>query len=224
MIGITNAVSSIIGRITANYPVGSTCTCSNGTTTYTAPDTSGIATFNLREIGEWVVTCTDGSQTFSANVSITDWWQSKTVTLNSKLIFNGTVLATFSMIGGSLQSGSNYAVLDSLGNHSSLAYVKIDLTSYNTIVLKVSNGNTSFNSNWVPSIGVTEDVPTIDDASTHIDTYLLLNKISSGAVNFDATEITADVSNLSGEYYVFVAISGNTNYSGILNIIDFYIE
>ena len=67
--------------ITVTYPSGSTCTCSDGTTTLTAADTSGSYTFTVPNAGTWTVTCTDGSNTATESVSITKDGQSNTVSL-----------------------------------------------------------------------------------------------------------------------------------------------
>lgn len=47
-------------RIVVDYPVGSTCTCTKGRVTLTAPDTSGHYAFVLPEEGEWTIKITDG--------------------------------------------------------------------------------------------------------------------------------------------------------------------
>lgn len=57
--------------INISYPYGSTCTCSNGTTTYTAPDTSGLWVCNIPCVGTWTLECTDGDLTKTETVDIT---------------------------------------------------------------------------------------------------------------------------------------------------------
>ena len=59
--------------IQTKYPVGSTCTCSKGDKTFTAPDTSGQYDFVVDSAGEWTVSCTDGgTNKKSIVVNITD--------------------------------------------------------------------------------------------------------------------------------------------------------
>ena len=72
--------------IAVAYPEGSTCTCSNGTKTLKARDTSGKALFNVT-VGEWTVSCTDGSKTESETVSITAEGQVKAVELSYVKIY-----------------------------------------------------------------------------------------------------------------------------------------
>ena len=49
--------------IAVTYPSGSTCTCSNGTTTLTAPNTTGSYTFTVPSAGTWTVKSTNGTDT-----------------------------------------------------------------------------------------------------------------------------------------------------------------
>lgn len=57
--------------INITYPVGSTCTCTDGNTTYTAPDTSGTWSCTIPSADTWTLYCTDGSQTKELPVNIT---------------------------------------------------------------------------------------------------------------------------------------------------------
>ena len=69
---------AIIG---VTYPEGSVCTCSNGTLTLTAKDTTGKALFVIPSAGTWTVTAVSGSKSTSKTVSITAEGQVETVTL-----------------------------------------------------------------------------------------------------------------------------------------------
>ena len=87
MVGKTNVGSSgkLFAVIAVTYPEGSICTCSDGTKTMKAKDTSGKALFNVT-VGKWTVTATDGDKTKSVKVSITQEGQSKSVTLRYELV------------------------------------------------------------------------------------------------------------------------------------------
>ena len=79
---------AIIG---VTYPSGSTCTCTNGTRTLTAKDTTGKALFVIPAAGTWTVKAVSGSKTASKAVSITAEGQVETVKLAYALIlFDGT--------------------------------------------------------------------------------------------------------------------------------------
>lgn len=67
--------------INVTYPAGSTCTCSDGTTTLTAPNTSGSWTCIVYNAGTWTATATDGDKSKSADVVITTDGQTESVTL-----------------------------------------------------------------------------------------------------------------------------------------------
>lgn len=77
--------------ITVTYPAGSTCTCTNGSTVLTAPDTSGSYTFTVPNTGTWTVSCTDGTQTASKTVTVSAEGEAMSVKLAYELLlfFNG---------------------------------------------------------------------------------------------------------------------------------------
>lgn len=79
--------------IGVTYPSGSVCTCTNGTLTLTAKDTSGKALFVIPSAGTWTVTAVSGSKSTSKAVSITAEGQVETVTLMFELLLfnNGLV-------------------------------------------------------------------------------------------------------------------------------------
>lgn len=56
--------------IAVTYPAGSTCTCTNGFTTLTAPDTSGSCTFIVTGRGTWTVACADGTNSATQDIFI----------------------------------------------------------------------------------------------------------------------------------------------------------
>ena len=77
--------------IGVTYPSGSVCTCTNGTRTMTAKDTTGKALFVIPSAGTWTVKAVKGSQSASKAVKITADGQSATVVLAYDLIlFDGT--------------------------------------------------------------------------------------------------------------------------------------
>lgn len=56
--------------VSITYPAGSVCTVSNGSKTYTAPDTNGAWYCILNYPGTWIISCSDGFDTSSTAVSI----------------------------------------------------------------------------------------------------------------------------------------------------------
>lgn len=71
--------------ITATYPEGSACTCTKGDIVFNAPDTSGSVVFTVPEVGDWVVACTDGTDTADQTITITEDGQSESVNLGYQL-------------------------------------------------------------------------------------------------------------------------------------------
>lgn len=61
--------------IDVRYPVGSVCTCEKDGVIFTAPDTSGEASFNVPESGRWAIKITNGKDSVSRAVEITKRWQ-----------------------------------------------------------------------------------------------------------------------------------------------------
>lgn len=74
-------------HITVTYPKGATCTCSNGDTVYTAPNTNGSYTFYVPRTGTWTVS---GTACISKYVEVTADGQDFSITLN---YWNGQLFA-----------------------------------------------------------------------------------------------------------------------------------
>ena len=85
--GLASKPYAVIG---VTYPSGSTCTCTNGSKTLTAKDTTGKALFIIPSAGTWTVKAVKGSKSTSKTVSITAEGQVETVTLMFEtLLFDG---------------------------------------------------------------------------------------------------------------------------------------
>lgn len=76
------AIPLFAATINITYPAGSTCTCSDGTTTLSAPDTSGTWACIVPNAGTWTVTSTSGTETDSKAATITTDGQSVSVALS----------------------------------------------------------------------------------------------------------------------------------------------
>lgn len=92
--------------IGVTYPSGSTCTCTNGSKTLTANDTTGKALFVIPSSGTWTVKAVKGSKSTSKTVSITTEGQVKTVTLSYELVlFNNGVVSGYAWDSSNFDSG-----------------------------------------------------------------------------------------------------------------------
>lgn len=79
MIGRTNAggggLANAYAVIAATYPAGAACTCTNGTKTLKAKDTSGSWLFMIPQAGTWTVSYSADGKSDSRAIEITDYGQ-----------------------------------------------------------------------------------------------------------------------------------------------------
>lgn len=94
--GASGGGGEAYAAISVTYPAGSICTCSNGSKTLKATDTSGSFLFLVPEGGEWTVSITDGTKQVSKTVSITEKYQSATVNLINVYIFDNGIVNPYS--------------------------------------------------------------------------------------------------------------------------------
>lgn len=187
---------AIIG---VTYPSGSTCTCTNGTRTLTAKDTTGKALFVIPAAGTWTVKCVKGSQSASKAVKITAEGQVATVTLTYDYIIfsNATGLNPIYSDGGGgapveigTDSSGKKTLTFTADGYSRMSYLKpaIDLTNYATLKISgYADGSDAYLAFW-------SKIPQEYDPS--IVAKVVLSNGSSPA------SYTIDVSKLSGSYYL----------------------
>lgn len=98
--------------IGVTYPSGSTCTCTNGSKTLTAKDTSGKAIFVIPSAGTWTVTAVSSSKSTSKTVSITAEGQVETVTLTYEtILWEAGSDQNTSLTGGFAANDTNYVTI-----------------------------------------------------------------------------------------------------------------
>lgn len=175
--------------INITYPAGSTCTCSDGTTTLSAPDTSGTWACIVPNAGTWTVTSTSGKETDSKSVTITTDGQSTSVEL-SYALFLFKPNAPSDIIAGEWEMPANSTVtakaeltVKSVNNFNGNRIIsartkgQIDLTEYSTLqaTCKASGGS-----------------------DTKLEVYSGSSVVASTAIGTDLTTVTVDISALSG--------------------------
>lgn len=192
--------------IIVTYPAGSTCTASDGTTTLTAPDTSGSWVCKVPSAGTWTVSCTDGTDTASAAVSITTEGQRESVTLMYALWLYDLGNTFDAVTGGytkvydtSGSSGSFILGTDAItvkgGSRDSAASCgcstvnAVDLTNISTLHIRVRSGKAGY-SGYYAYFGVAQ--------AAGYASLTSITRISSTG------EHTVDVSGLTGLWYVKV--------------------
>lgn len=183
------AIPLFAATINITYPAGSTCTCSDGTTTLSAPDTSGTWACIVPNAGTWTVTSTSGAETDSKAVTITTDGQSTSVELSYALFLfkpnapSDIIAGEWEMPGNSTVTAEAELVVKSVnnynGNRSISARTKgqIDLTEYSTLqaTCKASGGS-----------------------DTKLEVYSGSSVVASTAIGTDLTTVTVDISALSG--------------------------
>ena len=190
---VTTDYSTVIAffaaTINITYPAGSTCTCSDGTTTLSAPDTSGTWACIVPNTGTWTVTSTSGTETDSKSVTITTDGQSISVELSYALFLfkpnapSDIIAGEWEMPGNSTVTAEAELAVNSVNNFNSNRAIsartkgQIDLTEYSTLqaTCKASGGS-----------------------DTKLEVYSGSSVVASTAIGTDLTTVTVDISALSG--------------------------
>lgn len=209
--------------IIVTYPAGSTCTATDGTTTLTAPDTSGSWVCKVPNAGTWVITSTNGTYTKTANVVISTEGQRETVTIVYRMyiVQGGIAKVTLTPTGGTVTEYSGY--LKWAGNIIGLLKAQADLTDYIKMVLVLSGG-LSWCGGQTPGVGTSASNPSINSSNgvvTPTNDFELLNSVA-GPISAGQWEV--NISSLSGTQYLWLSMSywsGNIPY---IDVIDWYLE
>lgn len=207
--------------IAVTYPEGSICTCTNGTKTLKAKDTSGKALFNIPSAGTWTVTVRteDGSSTANKTVVITEAGQLETVYISYGLwLFKDG--KQYTDLTGGWEDGTGYVYE---------ANTKTPV-NYNTSININSNTNTDAIAKTVNKIDLTDIasikfILTESDSSNNNKKLLAIMSNDSGSI---ATEniasidcgsasvgsvISLDVSGITGKHYVLFATTNERAFS-----------
>ena len=219
------AIPLFAATINITYPAGSTCTCSDGTTTLAAPDTSGTWACIVPNAGTWTAAATDGVENTSESVSITTDGQTVAVELSYYTYLFKPNTDTTNVTGG-WQLNSNGS-LDSAGdqlvatftnayNHGFAFNVatinKIDFTEFTTLVAtcKVADKNNAAPSSATFAVASTQTgFNSAGTAST---------KVASTTFSNSTTAVTIDVSGISGSYYVTFVVELSNYNTGTLTV------
>ena len=190
---VTTDYSTVIAffaaTINITYPAGSTCTCSDGTTTLSAPDTSGTWACIVPNAGTWTATSTSETETDSKAVTITTDGQSPSVELSYALFLfkpkapSDIIAGEWEMPGNSTVTAEAELTVKSVNNYngdrsiSARTKGQIDLTEYSTLqaTCKASGGS-----------------------DTKLEVYSGSSVVASTAIGADLTTVTVDISALSG--------------------------
>ena len=204
--------------IAVTWPAGSTCTCENGSTVLTAPDTSGSYTFTVPNTGTWTVSCTNGTENASTTVSITADGQSTTAKLayDLRLFDNGDECTDTT--GGWTNTGYTYSSMlpappeisngriqlygKSGGNTGIGTAQSIDLTGYSKLVID----RDVLSTNSTNSAGQIWLLPGQNVVSSQAKATLQFGSATGRA------EQEIDVTNINTPVYVFASVGGSAQY------------
>lgn len=215
-------VAAVYAVIGVTYPSGSVCTCTNGTLTLTAKDTSGKAIFVIPTAGTWTVKAVSGSKSTSKAVSITAEGQVEIVTLTYGLyIFkNGSGLTSgYSIKSNSMVSAPTVSddTISWSGNSSSggvAFYIDpaVALSGYTKLCVDFECSY-NYGGNYGMGFGVGTDAA----ASTTIDNTNWTAKVTSTAQGTIARNtVQCDISALTDSEYIKVV--GSYSAGKIYNI------
>lgn len=209
-VNITADYNAMIAFFTATisitYPAGSTCTCSDGVTTLTAPDTSGTWNCIVPNTGTWTVSCTDGVETAEDTVEITTDGQSVSVVLaywNGELYDAGNEFEGVTggwVVDNYTSQGWKYGATFNTDNIE-IALISgkcvggvgtanaVDFSKYTKLKAKVT-----------PSGSYTTTMYVLDQKGA-VESYRIASTVSNG--NTQQT-LTIDISGISSGYVSFV--------------------
>lgn len=231
MVGKTNVGSGkLFAVIAVTYPEGSICTCSDGTKTMKAKDTSGKALFNVKA-GTYTVEChtSDNSKSKSTSVTVTesDIGKAFAVTLTYELVLYSPGDTHDNVSGGWISNVENTeeyvgsiefasGCIDIISGYhntrNACTSAKIDLTGYSKLqfTYKWINSSTGY-STWF-GISVDQNAYGYGDEDVN-NSFVSYYHTPGGDSNKKITRYL-DISNLSGEYYVKFQL-GNTEKAQI---------
>ncbi len=204
--------------IGVTYPSGSVCTCTNGTLTLTAKDTSGKALFVIPSAGTWTVKAVKGSQSKSTAVKITTEGQVKTVTLAYQLyIFKagqGAIvpLSVDKEANGHATIGTDKITLSKTSDSSCgvgvYTTVKHDLSQYTTLYADVTM------TSQIGSLKCYLCVKSTAGRLYNNEGENMKNILAYTSVQMGSSRVSVDISNINDGYILF----GDFKYGTITNI------
>ena len=195
----TAAITFFAATIHVTYPAGSTCTATDGTTTLTAPDTSGTWDCVVPNAGTWTVTIANGEDVGSVAVEVqqeTDYLvfiPDQTISWDLYNVTQSTAITdtTRASVDAS-NSGTTINLHPQASKYNNLMARKtIDLTNWSQIILDATIATTGA-VNMRTTVGVFSG----SDFVTGHNTGSV-----SGEHTFDVSQ-SYDISALSGEYYI----------------------
>lgn len=189
----TVTIAFFSATINITYPAGSTCTCSDGTTTLSAPDTSGTWACIVPNAGTWTVSSTDGDKSKSADVVIITNGQTESVTLLyiTYLFKDGETYDSLTGGWGGTVNAEKQALefLVAAGKTVNMATKsKVDMTDYSTISAKTD-----------------ANIHNISLSLIIEDSFASSRPLAQAALATASDEVSLDISNITGSHLIRLA-------------------
>ena len=218
MIGRTNSgsgASKVFAAISVNYPVGSTCICTDGVRTLKLKDTSGQDFFLVPYAATWTVSCYDGvdynssENKTSKTIEITSKWQNIKINLNYDLLLYKSgegAIVTFSTARQS-NASVNINTDAIITNYTSSEYnqiacvtPKIDLTGFTRFSIIANCTKIISSTDYKGILGVFKKTTTAAalKESSNSDAIIIAKKYFS----VKNGEFDLDLTGINGEYLV----------------------
>ena len=198
---------NLFAAIGVTYPAGSTLTCTNGSKTFKSKTTTGQWVFAIPEAGTWTVTATDGTNTKSQSVSITSEGQFESVVLSYRyylfksgsgvadgLTFNQCITSVGGTPGTVTDEKIIWSTAKAFGNQIYFTPT-IDISKYKKLVFDLICTD-RWSTDYTASVGVGNTAPSGQSNEGNWSAK------TSGIYNTTRTEVSVDVSSVSGTQYV----------------------
>lgn len=207
MVGKTNVTGDRLRAVIAvSYPEGSACTCSNGSKTITAPDTSGNVIFDVSP-GKWTVRAEDttAGKSKESEVTVAADGESHEVTLTYELIlFNAGSYAEETggwtgISGNVLKSSTSCNDMDGVYQWTCQTNNPVNLANYKTLYIIVSSVAQSYYYTCYFGVGTSK--------TSHA------SRVEIGS----AKTYSIDVSKLNAPYYLSLYHGGAASQNGATN-------
>lgn len=215
-------LSYFAATINITYPAGLTCKATNGSTTLTAPDTSGTWACTVKKAGTWAITAGD----WSADVDITSSGQTKTVRVARWIVKNGVPTD----IGYSTLLVSQYPVTitpadgflglnNTSGGSGVVSDAKVDISAAKMIIadvdiITVTNAGNYANFRGVGlALSADKGYAYTSEANNGIKSVKLSTKTGR-------QKMQLDVENITGDWYVGFCLQQKNS----INLYSLYAE
>lgn len=209
----SEAISFFSATIIVTYPVGSTCTATDGVTTLTAPDTSGTWECIVPNAGTWIISSTASS--FQEEVTITTSGQVAKADVTKLYLQKGSSInypTNFTNVKTSILDNGVKYMQNGSSSRATAHFGPLSLTGATKLYVKLTAGYA--HASPVPCICVSTSLLT-GHPSADLKRFAVGSADSNAGVGVTSGTYVMDISGYSGEYYVALdweGKAGNNTY------------